>query len=79
MDVATERSILSHLREVRADRTTLVLCHRLSAVEYAQQIIVLNHGEIIERGTHRELLARKGWYAQMIDYQKLEQTVESGR
>lgn len=79
VDVATERSILTHLREVRADRTTLVLCHRLSAVEYAQQIIVLNHGEIIERGTHRELLARKGWYAQMIDYQKLEQTVESGR
>ncbi len=79
VDVGTERSIIAHLREVRADRTTLVLCHRLSAVEYAQQIIVLNHGEIVERGTHRELLAHAGWYAQMIDYQKLEQTVESGR
>ncbi|MDP1931062.1 MAG: ABC transporter transmembrane domain-containing protein [Gammaproteobacteria bacterium] len=79
VDVGTERSILAHLREVRVDRTTLVLCHRLSAVEYAQQIIVLNHGEIAERGTHRELMTRKGWYAQMIDYQKLEQAVESGR
>ncbi|MES3008041.1 MAG: ABC transporter transmembrane domain-containing protein [Pseudomonadota bacterium] len=79
VDVATERSILEHLRTVRADRTTLILCHRLSAVEDAQQIIVLHHGEIIERGNHDELQAKAGWYAQMINYQKLERTVESGR
>lgn len=79
VDVGTERSILKHLREVRAQRTSIVLCHRLSAVEDAQQIVVLNHGEVVERGTHTQLLARKGWYAQMVDYQRLERTVESGR
>ena len=79
VDVGTERSILKHLREVRAQRTSIVLCHRLSAVEDAQQIVVLNHGEVVERGTHSQLLAHKGWYAQMVDYQRLERTVESGR
>lgn len=79
VDVGTERSILKHLREVRAHRTSIVLCHRLSAVEDAQQIVVLNHGEVVERGTHAQLLAHKGWYAQMVDYQRLERTVESGR
>lgn len=79
VDVGTERSILKHLHEVRSQRTSIVLCHRLSAVEDAQQIIVLNHGEIVERGTHAHLLALKGWYAQMVDYQRLERTVESGR
>lgn len=79
VDVETERNILAHLRAMRAERTTIILCHRLSAVEHAEQIIVLSHGEVIERGTHRSLLNQKGWYAQMCDYQKLEQTVESGR
>ena len=79
VDVGTERSILKHLREVRSQRTSIVLCHRLSAVEDAQQIVVLNHGEIVERGTHSQLLAKRGWYAQMVDYQRLERTVESGR
>lgn len=79
VDVGTEQAILSHLREAREGRTTLVLCHRLSAVEDADNIVVLSHGEIIEQGDHRQLLAHKGWYARMIDYQKLEQAVVSGR
>lgn len=79
VDVETERRILSHLREVRADRTSIVLCHRLSAVEDAQQIVVLHHGEIVERGTHQSLLSEQGWYARMVNYQKLERTVASGR
>lgn len=79
VDINTERSILAHLRQVRAGRTTLILCHRLSAVQDAEQIIVLDHGEIVERGSHEELLRRKGWYARMFDYQKLERTVASGR
>lgn len=79
VDVATERNILMHLRQVRAGRTTFVLCHRLSAVEDASEIIVLSHGTVTERGTHQALLAQRGWYAQMHDYQKLERTVESGR
>ncbi len=78
VDISTERSILQQLSRMRAGRTTLVLCHRLSAVEHAQQIIVLSHGELIERGTHQQLLSLKGWYARMFDLQKLERTVESG-
>lgn len=79
VDVGTERSILAHLREARQGRTTLILCHRLSAVEDADQIAVLSHGELVELGTHRELLAHPGWYARMFDYQQLEQAVVSGR
>ncbi len=78
VDANTEKNILSHFKEVRAGKTTLVLCHRLSAVEHAQQIVVLSHGELIEQGTHHQLLERQGWYARMIDYQKLELAVESG-
>lgn len=79
VDVATERNILMHLRQVRAHRTTFILCHRLSAVEDADEIVVLSHGAVSERGTHASLLAQQGWYAQMHDLQKLERTVESGR
>lgn len=79
VDVSTERNILSHLKEARQGRTTIILCHRLSAVEDADQIVVLSHGELKERGTHTSLLQAKGWYARMFDYQKLEQAVASGR
>lgn len=79
VDVSTERNILSHLRQARQGRTTIILCHRLSAVEDADQIVVLSHGEIKERGTHTRLLQEKGWYSRMYDYQKLEQAVASGR
>ncbi|ALO45341.1 ABC transporter transmembrane domain-containing protein [Pseudohongiella spirulinae] len=79
VDVDTERRILAHLNDARKGRTTVILCHRLSAVEKAQQIVVLSHGEIIERGTHQQLLSARGWYARMFDYQKLEQAVVSGR
>ncbi len=79
VDVETERRILQHLRALKGKRTRIVLCHRLSAVEEADQIIVLNHGELIERGTHEQLIRLNGWYAQMFSYQQLERTVESGR
>ena len=79
VDVDTERRILAHLKQARQGRTTIILCHRLSAVEDADQIIVLSHGEIKEQGTHQSLLRAKGWYSRMFDYQKLEQTVASGR
>ncbi len=79
VDVRTEQKILEHLRDNRAEKTTIIVCHRLTAIEKADQIIVLQHGETVENGTHRSLLQAQGWYRQMYDYQQLERAVEEGR
>ncbi len=63
LDTHTEKEIQANLKEVSTGRTTLVIAHRLSTVVDADQILVLDQGEIIERGTHAELLARGGAYA----------------
>ncbi|MBV9824072.1 MAG: ABC transporter ATP-binding protein/permease [Alphaproteobacteria bacterium] len=65
LDTKTEREIQASLAEVAAHRTTLVIAHRLSTVVDADQILVLDGGQIVERGHHRELLARGGAYATM--------------
>jgi len=70
LDTHTEREIQSALQEVSKDRTTLVIAHRLSTVVDADEILVLDHGEIVERGRHDELVARKGAYAAMWNKQK---------
>ena len=63
LDTHTEKEIQANLREVSTGRTTLVIAHRLSTIVDADEILVLASGEIIERGTHDALLARKGAYA----------------
>ncbi|QGH64359.1 ABCB family ABC transporter ATP-binding protein/permease [Serratia proteamaculans] len=65
LDTQTEREIQSHLREVSRDHTTLVIAHRLSTVVDADEIIVLEAGEIVERGRHEALLIANGRYAAM--------------
>ena len=65
LDTKTEREIQASLAEVSTDRTTLVIAHRLSTVVDADQILVLDGGSIVERGDHRDLLARGGVYAAM--------------
>ena len=65
LDTHTEREIQGALREVSKGRTTLVIAHRLSTVVDADEIIVLQSGEIVERGAHRELIDRDGIYAAM--------------
>jgi len=65
LDSKTEQEIQASLREVSANRTTLVIAHRLSTVVDADEIIVLEDGRIVERGRHAELLRRAGKYAEM--------------
>ncbi len=65
LDSANERAIQAELKSAARNKTTLVIAHRLSTVVDAHEIIVLEHGYIVERGTHTDLLARGGRYAQM--------------
>ncbi|WP_322105715.1 ABC transporter ATP-binding protein/permease [Paraburkholderia sp. J41] len=65
LDSRSERAIQHELEQIARERTTLVIAHRLSTVVHAEQIIVMDHGRIVERGTHAELLRAGGLYAQM--------------
>ena len=69
LDSKSEQAIQAQLKEIAKDRTTLVIAHRLSTIADAQQIIVLDHGKIVERGTHGTLLAARGLYSQMWERQ----------
>jgi ABC-type transport system involved in Fe-S cluster assembly fused permease/ATPase subunit len=65
LDSANERAIQAELRSAAANKTTLVIAHRLSTVVDAHEILVLEHGHIVERGSHTELMQRNGTYARM--------------
>lgn len=69
LDTESERAIQSALEEVQKDRTVLVIAHRLSTIENADEILVIEHGEIRERGTHQALLAQNGAYKQLHSMQ----------
>ena len=77
LDSHTEKDIQESLRTLSADRTTLVIAHRLSTVVDADEIIVLDAGHVLERGRHRELLAAKGLYADMWAKQQEAREVEA--
>ena len=76
LDSKAEQAIQGKLKEIARNRTTLVIAHRLSTVADAQQILVLDHGKIIERGTHQALLAQQGLYRQMWERQQARQDEE---
>jgi len=72
LDSHAERAINQELRNISANKTTLIIAHRLSTVIDADSILVLDHGKIIERGTHNELLKQQGQYAAMWALQQTE-------
>jgi ABC-type transport system involved in Fe-S cluster assembly fused permease/ATPase subunit len=73
LDSKSEKAIQAELRAIAQNRTTLVIAHRLSTIVDADQILVMDQGRIVERGTHRELLAQNRLYAQMWNLQKQEE------
>jgi ATP-binding cassette, subfamily B, bacterial len=77
LDTRAERSIQEELDRLAKTRTTLIIAHRLSTVVDADEILVLEHGRIVERGTHEHLLSLQGLYAQLWSLQRQQQQVES--
>jgi ATP-binding cassette subfamily B protein len=73
VDTQTEDKILNHLREVMQGRTTIFISHRVSTVRNADQIAVIEHGRVVELGTHEQLLARNGYYTELYNKQLLEE------
>lgn len=72
VDAKTENLILTELGKIRANSATLIVSHRLSSVMKADEILVLDEGKVVERGTHEQLILAHGWYSQMWQMQQIE-------
>jgi ATP-binding cassette, subfamily B, multidrug efflux pump len=73
VDAKTEARIIENIQLERKDKTTIITTHRLSAIQHADWIIVLDDGAMIEEGTHEDLLANEGWYKEQFDRQQIEE------
>ncbi|MBJ7474031.1 MAG: ABC transporter ATP-binding protein/permease [Polynucleobacter sp.] len=72
LDSKTEKAIQAEINKLTSNRTALIIAHRLSTIVHAEQILVMSAGEIVERGTHEQLIALQGQYAQMWSMQQQE-------
>ena len=74
VDAKTEAKIIENIRSERNGKTTIITTHRLSAVEHADWIVVIDNGVITEEGSHEELLMNNGWYKEQYDRQQIEES-----
>ena len=72
VDTETEEKILENLERVSKEKTTFIISHRVSSAKNADQIIILNNGEIVQQGTHQQLINQKGYYKDLYEQQLLE-------
>ena len=68
-DTESEKLVQDAIQKLMLNRTSLVIAHRLSTIQHADEIIVLNAGQIVQRGTHQELISQKGIYKKLCDMQ----------
>ncbi|MFE4896760.1 ABC transporter ATP-binding protein [Peribacillus butanolivorans] len=76
VDARTETTIIENIQNERSGKTTIITTHRLSAVQHADRIIVLDSGEIIQEGTHEDLLKQNGWYREQYERQQVDAETE---
>ncbi|PGB38792.1 ATP-binding cassette domain-containing protein, partial [Bacillus wiedmannii] len=79
VDARTEAAIIENIRTERSGKTTIITTHRLSAVQHADWILVMDEGEVMEEGTHEQLIQSGGWYAEQFERQQGEsESADSG-